>query len=479
MKWVPKPYQPPVVERLERDREVAAFMDMGLGKTVTVLTAFQRLRRLCMVRAMLVLGPIRVVEDVWPEELKKWDHLKGLTYSIQRGSPISRAIQVHDRELGVSLDRMSKSKGDAALQPGFDIYLVNYEILPYVCQWMSKQKRLPWDLVVFDESTKMKSPKARRFKLLKPHLGRFDRKVILSGTPAPRSYMDLWAQFYLLDEGATLGEYVSHFKDRYFTSNPYTYEVKIKDGAAAEIEKRIQPKVVCLRAKDHLKLPDLLINDIWITLPPALRKAYDTLERDLFLQVREIGIEAGTAAALTNKCRQFTSGAVYETAPKGKQRTAHLHELKLEAVDSIVEEASGEPVLIVYDFRSELELLRKRWPKAPWLGGGGKDASQVIRDWNAGKLPVMFAHPASVAHGVNLQAGGRIMAWTSGTWDLEAYLQMIGRLHRQGQTKGVRVHRVWCRDTVDEDVRNSLAAKGFSQSGLLGRLARKFSPCAR
>lgn len=447
----------------------AGFMDMGLGKTVTTLTAFNDLWTGLQVRAMLVLAPIRVVENVWPDEVEKWDHLRHLRVSIVRGSPVSRPITVRDRLLDEQEHRMSKPSASAAdaLRPGFDVYLTNYENLPALCLWMTKQTELPFDMVVYDESTKMKSASARRFKLLKPHLSKFKRAVLLTGTPTPNSYLDLWSQIYLLDQGARLSDFVTHYKDRYFSVNRYSFEVKLKPGADVAIRKRIADISLCLRSEDYLTLPPVVENTIKLDMPAKLRQRYDTFRQELAMTLDKISVEAFNAASLSNKCRQFTSGAVYETAPRPTGKWEALHDLKLDAVEDVIEEANGESVLVVYEFKHELERLRKRWPKAPWIGGGCKDADRSIREWNKGKHRVMLAHPASLGHGVNLQDGGRIMVWTSGSWSYELYAQMVKRLHRQGQRGKVFVHRLCMRSTVDDVVMATLDGKHKSQRELL------------
>jgi SNF2 family DNA or RNA helicase len=316
----------------------------------------------------------------------------------------------------------------------------------------------------------MKSPKAARFKRMKPHAFRWPRASILSGTPTPNGYLDLWAQLYLLDGGDALGSNFYNFRDRFFDVNQYTHEVTLKDGAAAVIERKIAPRVLCLRAEDHLSLPPLVENDIPVELPEALRDKYAEMERDLLIRLEAGDVEINDALALSAKCRQFTSGAVYDEAGK----VHPLHDLKLDAVADVIEEAAGEPVMVAYEFRSELARLLARWPKADWIGGGSKNPDATIARWNAGKSPLLLVQPQSVSHGLNLQHGpGRIQVWTSGTWVWDRYWQCVKRLHRQGQTRGVRVHRLYCPGTIDEDVLASLREKGGTQAGFLARLAGK------
>lgn len=472
MEYRPHRYQEDATEYILSHPICGPFIDMGLGKTVITLTAFDKLRSACEVRNMLVLGPIRVVEDVWPVEVAKWDHTKDLTCSVIRGSPVGRTIAVKDDfldEVGVRTSKPSASAAAAACADS-DIYLTNYENIQGLCAWLVKQKTCPFDMIVFDESTKMKSHSAKRFKLLKPFLHGFKRRVILTGGPTPNTYADLWAQIYLLDEGERLGQFFTHFKDRYFTQSQYSYEVKLKPGADKDIQKRIADITFSLKSEDHLDLPPIFTNTISLDFPQKLREKYDEFRKELAMALKNIEVEAFNAASLSNKCRQFTSGAVYETALVKTGKWEALHDIKLDAVEDVVEEANGEPVLIVYEFRHELERLRKRWPKAPWIGGGSKDASKAISDWNARKHRVMLVHPASIGHGVNLQAGGRIMVWASGTWSYDHYSQTVKRLHRQGQSGRVVVHRLQIRSTVDEVVWDKLDGKYKSQDELLTAL---------
>ncbi len=485
MKFVPRIYQEYGRRYLVKHRRTAGLIDMGLGKTVMVLNAFLDLQAGLEIKSMLVLAPIRVCESVWPDEIMKWDHTKHMTWSLIRGSPVSRELTRSATDILLGLkgrDRsetfMSKpsAKAMAEIAKPVDVCLTNYENLPAICQWMHKKKELPWDMIVFDESTKMKSHSARRFKLLKPYLGKFKRWAILTGTPMPQSYIDLWAQFYLLDRGEALSDRFTHFRDRWFTYNPWSYETKMNPGADVEIRKRISPMVVCLRSKDWLTLPPIIHSRIVIDLPPALRKRYAEFEKELYLKLTTIEVEAFGAAGLAIKCRQFTSGSMYETPKPGTQiagttkQWEAIHDLKLEAVNEIVESAQGDQVLIVYEFKHELARLLRLFPKAPWIGGGSKNSIGVIRDWNAKKFPVMLVHPDSVGHGVNLQHGGRRLVWTSMTYNADAYEQMIKRLHRQGQTRPVLVHRIVCRNTVDEEVEAIVDRKIRGQNAFLQAL---------
>jgi SNF2 family DNA or RNA helicase len=426
------------------------FLDMGLGKTVVTLSAIADLIAGLEIRAALVVAPIRVIESVWPQEAQKWDHLRHLKIVVVRGS---------------AKERLAKLAEPA------DIYLINFEQLIWLSDIASRMKVLPWDMMVFDESTKMKSASARRFKRTKPMLPRCKRFAILTGTPTPNSYMDLWAQIYLLDGGARLGEFVTYFRERYFDYNPWTYELKLKPGAAKQIRDKIRDLVMCLRSEDYLKLPPCVETVIPVDLPPKVLDLYHEFEEELFIKVQDTEVEAFNAAALSMKCRQLTSGAVYDVpSEEGPRKWQVVHDAKLDALEDVIEEANGEPLLVVYEFRHELARLLARWPKTPWIGGGSKDSGAIIDQWNKGKLKLLFVHPASVGHGVNLQFGGRLLVWTSGTWSYELYEQMAKRLHRQGQTKPVMVYLLVARGTVDETVAEVLRGKRQGLAELMAAL---------
>ncbi len=441
---------------------------MGMGKTVAVASAVDDLLAGLNIRRVLVVAPIRVVESVWPDELTKWDHLRWLRHVLIRGNAAKR------RE---------------AMQSSAPVHLINYEMLIWLTDELKrahwKRNPLPWDMIVFDESSKMKSPQARRFKKLKRVLPRIKRRVIMTGSPRPNSYLDVWAQIYCCDLGQRLGEVFGMFRDRWFDYNQYTYETKLRRGADKEIQRRIKDLVLCLRVEDYLKLPPLIENVVKLQMPAKAIRQYREFEKEMFLQLQDTEVEAQTAATLSMKCRQLTSGAVYDAMepgekPKGARKWTAIHDVKMRAVQDIVEEAQGEPLLIVYEFKHELARLRKQYPKAPWIGGGSKGADTAIKEWNTGKHRVMLVHPASVGHGINLQHGGHCMVWTSMTWSYELYSQMVARLHRQGQRQPVVVHMLIIPDTVDDTVREALAGKHKGQAALLlalrAQTARRIRP---
>lgn len=457
--FVPHKYQVRAENHVMDNMVSALFLDMGLGKTVISLNAISKLQDNARTGAALVVAPLRVATLTWPEEAKVWTQTKHL-----RIQPVVGSL---------------KKRLKALAKPA-DIYTINYENFVWLMQdWLTEQERNPFDIIIFDESSKMKSAKARRFKVAKAHIKKFKRRVILSGTPAPQSYEDLWSQFYLLDEGKRLGEYVTHFRDRYFRQiDRFGWKRVIKPGAQRTIERKIADLTLCLLAEDYLKMPKLIVNQVPVVIPPKAMVIYKKLEKEMFTKIENAEVEVFNAAALTNKCRQLSAGFGYDD-----KKVAHfLHKAKTDTLADIIDDAQGTPVLVAYQFKGEAEAFRKRWPKAPIVGSGFKgDLRKTIRAWNAGKIPVMFMHPQSLGHGINLQHGGHTLVWTTLPWSLEAYQQTVKRLHRQGQTKAVIVHHLLARDTVDAAVAAAVRGKAKGQDQLLAVLTayarRKNGPC--
>jgi SNF2 family DNA or RNA helicase len=474
VKFTPHNYQLKGVKHALQNEYCAEFLDMGLGKTVITLTAIATLLDRCKVRGVLIVAPKRVCDITWPTEIRKWDHTRRLTHIQILGSPTAKEIKRGNKVVTTRPSATALS----ALSSVRDIYLANYEILPSLAVWMAAQKTIPWDMIVWDESSKMKSASSRRFKLMKPVLGRFSRGMLLSGTPAPQSYEDLWSQFYLLDGGERLGQFVSHFRDRYFqTVDRYGYIKKLRPGSATTIERKIQDITLCLKAEDYLSMPKLVHTVVDVPLSSKLRDQYEKFEEEMFIQLESgDGVEALNAASLSSKCRQFTSGAIYKAReideqgkPIGPKEWSEVHEAKMDALEEVIDGACGNPVLVAYEFQHELARLQKRWPKATWLGGSA-DAAKIVRDWDAGKIQVLIAHPASIGHGLNLQYGGNRLVFTSGTWSLELYEQTICRFYRQGQTKPVLVYHLRVPRTADVAVGTAIGRKAKSQAALLAAL---------
>ncbi len=455
MKFQPHNYQRYCISRIISDRSVGLFLDMGLGKTAITLTAVNELKynRFEICRA-LVIAPKKVAEATWSTEAEKWDHLKHL-----------RIVKI----LGTEQQRIRAVNSPA------DVYVINRENV----QWLVDHYRNDWkfDMVVVDELSSFKNAKAKRFRALTwvmPHIRRF---VGLTGTPAPNGVMDLWAQIYLLDGGQRLGKSITAFRREYFNQNTHggnfsTFEEK--QGAAELVRERISDICVSMKAEDYIELPQRMDIIVPVELDQRARRLYDEFERDMFLQIDEDSLDASTAAVLSNKLLQMAGGAAYD--PDGK--IVEVHDCKMQAFEELTEAAQGKPMLVFYSFRHELErikaVLKKRGVKY-----GELRSNADIEEWNAGKLGVLLAHPASAAYGLNLQAGGSRIVWYSLSWSLELYQQANARLYRQGQKERVMIHHLIVKNSVDELVMNALSGKADTQSSLLEALKAKIKEVRR
>ncbi len=447
MEFKPHPYQRYCVQRIVSDPAVGLFLDMGLGKTVITLTAINELKYdRFQVQKVLVIAPKKVAEATWSKEAEKWDHL-----SLLRIAPA----------LG------SEQKRIRALNTPADVYVINRENT----QWIVERYRNAWpfDMVVIDELTSFKSHKAKRFKALTWVRGNVKRIVGLTGTPAPNGLLDLWAQVYLLDEGQRLGKRITHYRERYFDPDArdrdHVFSYAPKPGAEEAIKRLIGDICVSMNAEDYLRLPEMVEDAVPVMLDAKAAKAYRDFERSLLVEIDDEILDAGSAAVLSGKLLQMANGAVYN----GEKRPVEVHSCKLEAFLEIVERLSGSPALVFYNFQHDLERIEKategkgltvRRLKTP------KDAD----DWNAGKIDLLLAHPASAAYGLNLQEGGNHVVWFGLNWSLELYQQANKRLHRQGQKRTVFVHHLVTQGTRDEDVLEALRMKGDAQEHLMRSL---------
>lgn len=428
------------------------FLEMGLGKTVATLTAIKRLiYEELEVDRVLVIAPKRVAAKVWSDELAKWSHLQGLT--------ISKVIGNEKQRL-------------AALAVRADIYILGRDNTAWLCGQYGGSM-LPFDMLVIDESSSFKNPSSIRFKALSKVQPSFDRVVILTGTPAPKSLIDLWSQIFLLDRGERLFLTRGEYKRRYFSRAAHkgniTYSYSVTKREAAQIHKKIGDIVISMKAKDYLELPGRVENIINIDFPPALQKKYDEFEREKVLELfgkkaeitpEGISISAVNAAALSIKLRQFANGAIYD-----EDKNFHeIHTLKLDALEEIIEEAQGQPVLVAWTFRHDLYRMQERFKH---MSPRELKTNQDIDDWNAGKISLMLMHPASGGHGLNLQAGGHIVVWFGQDWNLELYQQFNARLDRQGQREVVVLNRLVAPSTIEADVVKSLNRKDANQEGLM------------
>lgn len=443
-------YQKKAIEHILTHSHCALFLEMGLGKTVSTLTAIHHLlyKELDVTR-VLVIAPKRVAESVWDEEINKWDHLSGMRVSKIIGSEKQRV---------------------AALFKAADIYLLGRDNVEWLANYMRDYRKgiVPFDMLVIDELSSFKNPRSHRFKALRSMRHCFKRIVGLTGTPAPNGLMDLWGQIFLLDGGKRLGRFITHYRDAYFKPGKrngaiiYTYDLQ-KDGAE-RIYKQIGDICMSMKSEDYLELPGRIENVIPIKLTPELQKKYDEFEREQILSLateqEKTEISAINAAALSNKLLQFANGAMYDE--NGKVHI--LHDLKIEACKELLEDADGKPVLIAWTFRSDrdrlLEALRVYKPRE--LQG-----QRDIDDWNAGRIKVLLMHPASGGHGLNLQMGGHIIIWYGQTWSLELEQQFNARLDRQGQQEKVIINKLVAVDTIDRDIIKALSNKDKTQESLM------------
>lgn len=468
-----RPYQPIGIDHIVDNPKCALWSFMGSGKSVMTLTAIDRMMLAGILeKPTLVIAPLRVARDVWPDEVREWSHIQHL-----KVQPI----------LGSQTERI------AALQTQADVYTINFENLEWLIGLL--WDRWPFDMIVVDEATKLKSLRAsvrkhpktgtefvsgkggqRALALLKVvYQHRPSRFVELSGTPAPNGLQDLWGQVYYLDYGKRLGNVYSAFRNRWFEQDFNGYSIKPKAHAQAEIQGQLKDICLALKSEDWFDLDKPIVRKIHVDLPPDIRKQYREMEKSLLAEISGHKIEAFNAGAMTMKCRQIASGACYtavETA--GKRPWVEVHKLKLDALDEIIEEAAGMPVLVTYDFKSDLERLLKRFPKGKALD----QKSSTITDWNAGKIPVLFAHPASAGHGLNLQRGSNILVYFGWDWNHETHSQVLERIGpvRQAQaglTRNVYVYYIIARNTVDEDMLESHQSKRSIQDILMENLKRR------
>lgn len=439
MKFVPHPYQEYAITRILDTPHIGLFLDMGLGKTVSALTAVDKLiNDRFEVQRVLVIAPLRVAKLTWAAEVDKWDHLNLKVTKVLGG----------------------ESKRLRALAENADIYVINRENVPWLVD-LFKGKRWPFDMVIIDESSSFKNPRSLRFRALRKVLPQIKRMVLLTGTPSPRSLMDLWPQLYLLDRGERLGRTLTAYRSAYFRpgkSNGFTvFEWLPNKDAQEKIHKAIGDICVSMSAADWLDIPEKMDNIIEIELPTKARKIYDTLKRDYAITIQQDDITAVNAAVLTGKLLQVANGALYHD----DKTYTEIHKAKIDALKELAESATT-PAIVFYWLKSDLERLKREFPNARTL-----DDEKDLTDWNNGKIDMLLLHPSSAGHGLNLQAGGHTIVWFGLTWSLELYQQANARLHRQGQRSSVIVHHILARDTMDERVLKALQQKRMGQDSLL------------
>lgn len=391
-----------------------------------------------LIRKVLVIASLRVARDTWPSEIKKWDHLKGLTYSVAVGTEADRK---------------------AALMQTADVYIINRENV----DWLVNKSGIPFDfdMVVIDELSSFKSYQAKRFKSLLKVRPKLKRIVGLTGTPSSNGLMDLWAEFRVLDLGERLGRYITNYRNAFFRPDKRNGEVifsyKPLPGAEQQIYDRICDITISMKSCDYLKLPECVINEVPVVMDEKEMAVYDKFREDMVAKIKDTEIDAANAAVLSGKLLQMANGAVYDE----EKNSLHIHDRKLDALEDLFEGANGKPVLIAYWYQHDAERIKARFPVREIK------TSKDIEDWNAGKISAAIIHPASAGHGLNLQSGGSTLIWFGLTWSLELYQQTNARLHRQGQTDTVVIHHIIAIGTIDEQVMKALRKKEKTQDALI------------
>lgn len=447
-------YQKVCVEHIISHPFCGVFLDMGLGKTISTLTAIEELKYdYCEIDTVLVIAPKRVVETVWEEEAKKWDHTKHLTFS---------------KIIGTERQRL------AALKVKADVHIISRDNIAWLCSLYAA--KLPYDMLVIDELSSFKAHQTQRFKSLRLARPWFKRVVGLTGTPAPNGLINLWSQMYLIDRGERLEKTITAYRSRYFrpgASNGYVvYSYNLLSDSERLIQERIKDICISMRAEDYLEMPERIDNFVRVTMPDKLMDAYKKFEQEnvitLANEIEEgaTTVNAVNAAALSNKLLQFANGAMYDE----NKNVVPIHDLKLEALKEIIEAADGKPVLVAWTYQFDRDRIKNYFRN---MAPRELKTAEDINDWNAGKVQLMLAHPASAGHGINLQAGGNIIVWYGLTWSLELYQQFNARLYRQGQKQRTIIHHIVNSGTHDEDVVKALKSKDKTQNNLMNSIKAK------
>ena len=430
-------YQNRAVDFIKDNKKAALWIDMGLGKTISTLTALSDLVANKKVKKVLIVAPLRVAKHTWSEEIRNWDHIQ-IDYTILAG--------------------LTPANRKAAIYSDSPVHIINREMIPWLVEVLGQKWH--YDCVVIDESSSFKSHTSKRWKAFRKVLGKIKRMVQLTGTPAPNSLMDLWPQLYLLDKGERLENTRGKFLAKYCTvvGNPQWNQYEVNPERADTIYKKVKDLVLRMSAKDYLELPERIDLTVEVELPPKARKAYEDMKRDFIMMYESGEVLAVNAAVQVGKLLQICNGNAYTEDGD----FVELHKEKLNELEQIIEQAQ-EPVLVAYNYKSDLSVIQKQLPNAEVLSS---DPTAIDR-WNKGEIPVLLTHPASAGHGLNLQKGGNIIVWYGVPWSLELYQQFNARLHRQGQQKPVRIIHIVAKDSADESVVESLKAKDDSQTKLL------------
>lgn len=436
-------YQWGIVEWIISKPFCAIYAEMGLGKTVSTLTALDFLIAMGIVKRVLILAPKRVALHTWPDEFDLWEHTHELTRTVIVGSPAQRG---------------------KALKQKTQFHIINDDLLVWLVEYWGKD--WPYDTVVIDEASRFKSHAAKKFKAMRKVRPRLERIIELTGTPAAQSLLSLWSQIFMLDVGRRLGKTWTFFRNNYFTSDYQGYTWTPKKGTREAIERAIRDVCLSLRAKDHLDLEKPVALYDWVDLPAKAAAEYKEVNRHLYAEIFGEEVVAANAAVKSGKLSQIAQGAVYVGEEGEERRTVAVHDEKLDKLEEIIEKRAGQNILLAYQFKSDLERLQARFPYIRTLD------DTTPAQWNEGSVKLLAVHPQSAGHGLNLQHGGHVIVWFGLTWSLELYQQFNARLARSGQEFVVFIHHILARGTVDEVKKASLAERDTTQSAVMDALRR-------
>lgn len=439
MRYVAHNYQNYAKDFILAHKVSALFLDCGLGKTITTLTAINELMYDSFeISKVLIIAPLRVAQSTWKDEIEKWDHLNLLRYSIAVGDEKERI---------------------RALKQNSDIYIINRENV----DWLVTKSGIDFnfDMLIIDELSSFKSHTSKRFKSLLKIRPYFERVVGLTGTPSSNGLMDLWAEFRVLDLGERLGRYITHYRNEYFLpdkrNGAVIFSYKPQPNAEERIYRRLADMTISMKSTEYLKMPELILNDIEINLDEEDQIKYKKFKKEMVMTIQEKEIDAINAASLSNKLIQLANGSIYDEDKKFYE----VHNKKLDKLEEIIESANGKPVLVAYWFKADKERIKKRFKVREIK------TADDIKQWNKGMIDLALIHPASAGHGLNLQSGGSTLVWFSLTWSLELYQQTNARLYRQGQKNTVVIHHLITKNTIDEDIMKSLKRKDKTQEALM------------
>ena len=445
MRYVAHNYQNYAKNFILAHKVSALFLDCGLGKTITTLTAINELMYDSFeISKVLIIAPLRVAQSTWKEEIEKWDHLNLLRYSIVVG------------------DEKERLK---ALKQNSDIYIINRENV----DWLVTKSGIDFnfDMLVIDELSSFKSNTSKRFKSLLKIRPYFERVVGLTGTPSSNGLMDLWAEFRVLDLGERLGRYITHYRNEYFLpdkrNGAVIFSYKPQPNAEERIYRRLADMTISMKSTEYLKMPELILNELEINLDEEDQIKYKKFKKEMVMTIQEKEIDAINAASLSNKLIQLANGSIYDDDKKFYE----IHNKKLDKLEEIIESANGKPVLVAYWFKADKERIEKRFKVREIK------TADDIKQWNKGMIDLALIHPASAGHGLNLQSGGSTLVWFSLTWSLELYQQTNARLYRQGQKDTVVIHHLITKNTIDEDIMKSLKRKDKTQEALMRAVKAK------